>query len=406
MNRVRSRKPCRDACGALVGTLLVAAAPSAAHPQARGAVTAEPAQHSRIVRVDESANAPQISGGNGTLYLGTYTKSIYVIDEATETVKDRIPLRTGIPRTLELSADRQRIYVRATSLEEIEVVDIGAGRSVDAFTLSSGNETVRIWGLTVAPEERYAIVLIQSYRRLPDRYEVGDRTLIRYDLERHEVMDTLQWPGDEPRERARMLFSPDGELLYFFDDDALLVLETDGFTEVDRWEYGLALDRGMGRFDFGFPDQMYDEPGFFTGLFRMVDPVQNRRMMGVARVDLANRRVEYSTLGPSEDVSFHLGPDGRKAYGLHNEPGNYQFWTFDLEQARVQSRARFQGRARMALMPSSNGQLLYIYDAGNTIDVYEAATYRHLRTVVLDTDTTTGMIVLLPGSPSPGTGRR
>jgi hypothetical protein len=35
---------------------------------------------------------------------------------------------------------------------------------------------------------------------------------------------------------------------------------------------------------------------------------------------------------------------------------------------------------------SSNGKLIYLYEAGNTIDLYEAATLKYLRTVTLDAD--------------------
>jgi len=35
----------------------------------------------------------------------------------------------------------------------------------------------------------------------------------------------------------------------------------------------------------------------------------------------------------------------------------------------------------MALKTSSNGKVLYIYQAGNTIDLYEAETYQYLRTI-------------------------
>ena len=47
----------------------------------------------------------------------------------------------------------------------------------------------------------------------------------------------------------------------------------------------------------------------------------------------------------------------------------------------------------MALRTSSNGKLLYIYQAGNTIDLYEAATYKYLRTITLDADMTTELFV-------------
>ena len=52
----------------------------------------------------------------------------------------------------------------------------------------------------------------------------------------------------------------------------------------------------------------------------------------------------------------------------------------------------------MRLKVSSNGRLLYVYEAGNTIDLYDASTYKYLRTITLDADTTTEMYVLPPSS--------
>jgi hypothetical protein len=48
----------------------------------------------------------------------------------------------------------------------------------------------------------------------------------------------------------------------------------------------------------------------------------------------------------------------------------------------------------MSLKTSSNGKLLYIYNAGNTIDLFEAATYKYLRTIDLDGDVTTAFYVV------------
>lgn len=330
--------------------------------------------------------------GNGKLFIGTYT-SIVVVDEATSTVEEEIRLQSGIPRSMVLSADQRRFYVLNTMYEDIEVIDIPTRRSVDRFRLSSGNRQVRVWGYAIDPLERYAVLLVKTYTRSPDRYEVSRPTLVRYDLRQRAVTDTIPWPGGQPRENARILFSPDGELLYFFADE-ILVLETRGFTEVDRWAYEDALGPGIGRFEFGFPDQAFEEPGYYTGLFRFNDPVQNRRLMGVARVNLADREVEFYTLGPNQNVSFVLAPGGRRAYGLVQQVANYQFWTFDLESRRVEQREPFPGRPRMSLMPSSSGEVLYIYNAGNTIDLYDAADYRYLRTIDLNVDSSTGLFVL------------
>jgi hypothetical protein len=334
------------------------------------------------------------SGGDGVMYIGTYAKSIAMVDEATGESLGRIPLQTGIPRSLTLSENRERFYVLDVSYENIEVVDIASRSTTTVHTLSEGDEQIRIWGLGLDPLERYMVLLVKSTRKLSDRYQVSGPMLLRYDLQSRTVTDTIPWPGGQEREGARLLFSADGETLYFFADDAILALETDGFTEVDRWEYGTALDDGMGRFNFGFPQQYWGGRDELVGLFRTTDPVLGRTIMGIARVRLGEREVEFHPLGPSAGVSFVLAPGGRKAYGLQQEVGNWQFWTFDVENGRVESRAHFRGRPRMALLPSTNGEVLYIYNAGMTIDLYDAATYRFLRTINLEGDNTTSLYVL------------
>jgi hypothetical protein len=364
--------------------LLALAVPLAAQVPAPGAHLPGP----------DDPPVPDASGGDGLLYIGTYAQGIAILDEATGEQVGRIPLQTGIPRSMVLSEDGERFYVLDASFERFEVVEIESRRAVDTFTLSRGDEQVRIWGYTVDPSERTMVLLVKSYRKLLDRYQVSGPTLLRYDLERRAVTDTIPWPQGEEREGVRLVFSPDGSLLWFFAQDAILALETEGFTEVDRWEYGTALDEGMGRFDFGFPEQYWGERGLLVGLFRATDPVLGQRVMGVARVRLDDRQVEFFPLGPSENVSFALAPDGRRAYGLQQQVGNWQFWTFDVEGRRVASRGHFHGRPRMALLPSSSGEVLYIFNAGNTIDLYDADSYRYLRTFHLEGDNTTSLFIL------------
>ncbi len=348
-----------------------------------------------IAGAASSAVAQEVrSGGNGTIYMGAYNNSVYVIDEATLEVTRRITTTTGIPNRFDLAPDNETLYVRDAAMEHVEVVDLVEGRSVDSFTLSEGNTRVRIRTMAVDPGEEYILLAVRSYTKLLDRFEISDFELVRVDLDSHEVTDTVPLPFDEQRQGVNLMFSPDGELLYFFGRD-IIAVETENFTEVDRWELSRPLEEGLGRINLNFQRSPFDEEGIFTDLFRMTDPVQGRRMMGIARVDLAAQDVDFYTLGPSEPVSFQLAPGGRKGYGLRSEIGFYEFWTFDLEGRRVESRVEFPGRPRMALQPSSNGELLYIYNAGNTIDVYDAETHELLRTVWLDADMT--RFILVPG---------
>jgi hypothetical protein len=346
-----------------------------------------------------ASSADAQSGGNGTIYVGTYAKKILVVNEANLKVVDSIPISVGIPTSMVLSSNRKHFYVLDPQFENVEVIDIATRKAIDKFTLSSGNTRVRLWGINVDPRERFAVVLVKTYTKLRDRFEVGKPTLLRYDLAKKTVTDTIPWPKGEERDGAQIIFSPDGELMYFFTTDDVLVYSTDSLKQVDRWELSRTLfEEGFGRLNFFFPNDIYEDPGFYTGLFRTTDPVNRRTLMGVARVDLVKRSVDFYTLGPSEPVSFRLAPGRRRGYGLRQQVGNYEFWTFDLEGRRVSQRVQFAGRPRMGLTPSSNGRELYIHTAGPTIDVYDAQTFKRIRTVTFDADMS-GLVIIPPGAP-------
>ncbi len=93
-------------------------------------------------------------------------------------------------------------------------------------------------------------------------------------------------------------------------------------------------------------------------------------------------------------MSFRLAPDRKRAYGIHSEVGNYQFWTFDLESRRVLGKTEFPGRPRMGLVVSSNGTQLYITTAGSTIDRFATQGFERLGTVNLGADMTN--VILVP----------
>jgi hypothetical protein len=340
-----------------------------------------------------------LRGGEGTLFLGGYAHEIYVIDEATEQVVDAIQVTSGIPRALTLSANRQHFYLNDMTAEHFEIIDIASRSTLDTFTLSGGSTRTRIEGFVVDPQERYVIFLTRSLTKLVDRFEIGPNELSQYDLSTHEVMRTIPFPDDQERQRLNMLISPDGALLYLFVDQ-VVIYETANFTEVDRWDLSEPLEPGLGSLRFGFSGGLNQQFGIYTGLFTVPSPVRDGRQMGVARVDLNEKEVDYFyMLGPAAGVGFNMTADGTKAYGFVKEApiGHYELWAFDLENRRLGARQIFdRGRPRMQLTPSSNGQLLYVWQAGQTIDIHEASTFRYLRTLELEADSTTSLIVLPP----------
>ena len=339
------------------------------------------------------AAGPTTPGGDRLMYIGTYDGSIHIFDEATSQKVGDIKLKNGLPRSLTLSQSRERFYVLDASLEHIEVVDIATRATLSTFTLSEGNKKTRIRGMAVDPLERFVILVSRSATKLIDRWEIGDLSLQVYDLAEKKITRTIPWPRGEEQEFVTMRFSPDGKLLYFFGED-VVILETANFTEVDTWALSQPIESGLGRISFGPIDDFNEDPGFFTGIFTIQDPIQRRRIMGLGRVDLVGKSVDFSPLGPPESVSFTMAPDRKRGFGLVQQIGRYEFWAFDVEQRKLLSRTPFPGRPRMSLRVSSNGRLLYLFNAGATIEVYEASTYKLLRTIQMTADQTTGLFIL------------
>lgn len=340
--------------------------------------------------------AKPVSAGTGTLYVGVFPNHFKVIDEATTTITGTVPFTSGMPRRTSLSKDRTRFYTVEAQQEKVEIIDIASRKTLDTFTLSQGTRKVRIKTLEPDPLHRFVMMVIRPVVKHIDRWEIEPSSIVQYDLATHTIANTLPWPTGEERENATMQFSPDGKLMYLFSEQDVLIYDTTTLKQVDRWELSKPVEEGYGAFEFGQIDAANDEPGFYTAMFQVQDPVQKRRIMGIGRVNLAAKKVDFYTLGPAQQVGFTMAPSRKVAYGLFNEIGKYEFWKFDLEGRKVAARVEFAGRPRMSLKTSSNGKVLYIYNAGNTIDLYDAETFKFMKTIDLGGDVTSDLFVV-PG---------
>src|SRR5687768_5125106 len=264
-------------------------------------------------RPNPARGAAASVAGNGTIYVGNYKGTISIIDEATEKLVGEIPLKAGIPGRIAFSNDRSRLYVVGISYETVEIVDREKRQSLEVHTLTEGKTKVRIWGMQPDPFDKYLILVIKKYTLTDDSWEISPPTLVQYDLATKKIARTIPWPKDEEREGARVMFSPDGKLMYLFGED-ILIYETEGFKQVDTWNLAQPLEPGAGRVSFGGFDPFTETPGVYTGLFTMNDPLNNRRMLGIGRVDLVNKKVDFRPIGPTKPLSWALSPD-RKQIG-------------------------------------------------------------------------------------------
>lgn len=342
--------------------------------------------------------APPVRAQTATWYISTYTDEMLVWDEASEEIIDRIKMNRIIPDDVQLNESKTRLYVGDASAEYIQIVDIARREVIDELTLSEGDVTFRIGAFAPHPTEAKAIIFGRRHEKLDDRYVVDGPFILEYDMNSRQVTDTIAWPDGEPRDNVSFRYSPDGETLYFYTND-IIAVDANTYEEVDRWEISQPLESGLGRPGFSTQSLTYDDPGVATSLYRMRDPVHNRNLIGIAKVRLSEKEVDFFTVGPAEPIrGFALAPNGEKAWALYSTIEAYEFWEFDLVEERLARRVPFAGRPRMGLEVSADGTKLYVHVAGNTIDVYDVETFSLLRTVEFDEDMTLGNIAIIPGN--------
>lgn len=346
-----------------------------------------------------------LTAGTGTIYLGSYSGHIIGVDEATEKVVAQIPLTTGAPYAVHLSTDRSRFYVQSANQEHFEVVDIAGRKSLDSFTLSEGRTHVRAMTYEADPQHRMLVLIARTSTKLIDRFEIGPPEFIQYDLREHKVVKRVPWSAEiEPRYYGVTLrFSPDGKLLYAFGDE-VTIYDAATLTQVDTWDFGLPNEPDLGRFNPGSMDEGADAPGTYTSLFTTRDAIGKRRMLVLGRVNLSAKSIDYFPLGPvpaTGSLSLAMAKDRKRGYILRQEIGHYELWTIDMAAQKVVSQVPFKGRPRLAVATSSNGQILYLHQAGSTIDLYSAEEFKLLRTITLHTDMMYGTFFVLPAAPAP-----
>jgi hypothetical protein len=338
-----------------------------------------------------SAASAQPSGGTGTIFMGSYARRMLVVDEAAEKVTAEIPLSTGIPWSIRLSLDGSRFYIRSSDQEHVEIVDVATRKSLDSFTLSQGNKRVRIMAAAADPQNRIMTLLTRTTTKLSDRFEVGAATFVRYDLADRKVIGTVPWTADpEPGFFFELRYSPDGKLLYAFTDE-VLIFDAVSLEQVGTWNMSPANEPGLGRFEAAWIDDTRDDAEHVNGVFAIEDKVQHRRQLVVARMNLGAKELDFFPLGPAPQqgrVSFALGPGRQRAYILVQEIGHHELWTIDVAGKRLLKKTTYSGRPRTAIQTSSNGRFIYLYEAGNTIDLYDAEEFKYLRTITLDADMT------------------
>jgi len=71
-----------------------------------------------------------------------------------------------------------------------------------------------------------------------------------------------------------------------------------------------------------------------------------------------------------------------------------EWWVWDIENHKVIKKKEFDTRPTFRFAVGGDGTKLYLYGAGSTLEVWDAATLESRKLIFLNRDTTTNLVTL------------
>jgi hypothetical protein len=350
------------------------------------------------------------------MYIGTLDKKLLVIDEDKEEIVDQVQLG-GIPRTTALSPDRKTLYIFTTQMG-VETVDLEARKVTSSFSLSDPNTHLRIQGgvpdrinvggqtrvsgLAVDPNGRYIYTTMKVVVRDIDQYRIEPPQFVAIDLQDKKVAKAWPFPQDMDQGfgfNATYKVSPDGKLLYVFQED-ILVFDLATFKQVDRIALAQPEYPGATPYRLAANDDSFDAPDTVTSVFTSVDEIVHKGTLGLAKINLLTRKVDYFPIGPTLPMmGFQVSPDHKRGYSVMPKIGTganrlTEWWVWDLQNHNVIKKKDFESRPTFRFSVGGSGKKLYMYGAGSTLEIFDADTLESRKLIYLNKDTTTNLITL------------
>ena len=359
-----------------------------------------------VSALSPAASAGTVNTGTQLMYLGVWPHTVLVMDAAQGKIVDKINLPTDIARTLVLSPDRTKLYASTVKDNSIVTIDLATRKATDSFPLSVGNTNYRLAGLAIDPSGKMLYSIVTPIVKQIDHFDVNPPEFVTIDLAARKITRTVPFPKDEPvpnSYRRSIKVSPDGKLLYLFGEN-IQVYSTSDFKPVKTIELSKTTDPTTDGLSLSPIEDPNESIGKVTGIFETSDPYVHRRIFGIAEVDLASMSYDLTPVGPAEAnmLPMMTTPDRKLGYtvAIHGTHGDRvtEFWVFDMATKKIINRRQFLGRTRLNFGMTADGTKLMIYNAGFEIELYDAKSLELLKTINLEGDTTSNLVVMpLPG---------
>ncbi len=351
-------------------------------------------------------------------YMGTLDHKLLVLNEDTESVVDEIPLG-GVPRTVVPSVDQKQLFIVNTQMK-IEIVDVamkkvtGVVDLVDPMTkvrvvtaarnwLNGQGAQARFSGIVPDPTGRYLYTTLRVVDKGLSEYTLNPPQFVQIDLTTKSIVRRMNFPREYDMGfgfQASFKVSPDGKFLWVFDDD-ITILDLATFTVVDKIPLAKPPYPGASPYRLTPTDVPYDGTSKVTSVFVSVDPIVHKGTLGLASMDMNTRKVDYKPIGVELPMlGFLVAPDGRHGYSVMytGASGNRvtEWWAWDLVEHKVTKKVPFEARTTFNFGMSGDGNKLYVYGAGSTLEIYDAQTLKSEKLLYLNRDLTTRVVTLDP----------
>jgi hypothetical protein len=372
----------------------------------------------KLIPIFLSTAMAALSASGQFMYIGTLDKKLLVIDEDKEEVVDTIPLG-GIPRTTVLSGDRKKLHIFTTQML-LETVDLESRKVISSFSLADprshprmqasapdrllqgGGGNARYSGLAMDPTGRYIYTTMKLAIKDIDEYRLEPPQFIAIDLQDKKIAKSWPFPKEMDQGfgfNATYKVSPDGKLLYVFQDD-ILVFDLNTFKQVDKMELAQPPYPGASPYRLAANEDSMDDPNTVTSVFTSVDSVVHKGTLGMASINLNSRKVDYFPIGPLLPMmGFQLSPDHKRGYSVMPKSGiggnrETEWWKWDIPTHTVVKKKSFESRPTFRFSVGGDGRKLYLYGAGSSLEVWDADTLESRKLLFLNKDTTTNLVTI------------
>jgi len=351
------------------------------------------------------APPPQTTASaDGFAYIGTLDHKLLIYDEDKEEVVGEIALG-GVPRVVALAPDQKKLHI-LTTMMAVETVDLTTRKMTAHFDLADEKSRPRVVrgggpSIAVDPNGRYLYATLKVSVRETDYYRMEPAQFVVIDLQEKKIAKTFNFPKEMDQGfgfGASYKVSPDGKLLYVFQED-VLVFDLATFTQVDRIDIGKPEFPGASPYHLNPGEDPYNDGPVITSVFTAVDPVVHKGTLGLASLDLRTHKADFKPIGPSLPMmGFMISPDHTRGYSImySGTGGNREteFWVWDIPNHKIIKKVPFESRPTFRFGMSGDGKKIYLYGAGSTFEVFDGETLKSRKLIFLGKDTTTNLVTL------------